>query len=126
MRRITRVLFSLLALLFVGCTAHKNFTTESTVSGSWHESLSRDSVFVHDSVFLREKADTVFYTKYRTCYKEKIVRDTVMKCDTVFCEKVITVEKNDGDDFCWWLVVPVIVVLWRLGVLKSLFSRDKE
>lgn len=126
MRRTVKVLYSLFALLLLGCTSHKGFTTENLVSSSRHERLSRDSVYVRDSVFLREKADTVFYTKYRTFYKEKILRDTVIKCDTVFCEKVITLEKDDGGGFCWWLVVPVLAILWRLGVFKSLFSRDKE
>lgn len=54
------------------------------------ERVVRDSVFVHDSIFVRENPDTVFFTRYRTLYKENVVRDTVLLCDTLYSERTVT------------------------------------
>ena len=36
----------------------------------------RDSVYVHDSVFVRMGGDTIFLYKYRNIYKDRYIRDT--------------------------------------------------
>lgn len=45
----------------------------------------RDSVYVQDSVYVREKGDTVYLDKVKKIYKEKTVRDTfyISRVDTI-------------------------------------------
>lgn len=56
--------------------------------------VQRDSIFVTDSVTIREKADTVFVTRWRTEYREALKIDTlqVLRVDSV--DTVIEVEKK--------------------------------
>jgi hypothetical protein len=54
----------------------------------------RDSIHVMDSVFIREKADTVFITKWRVEFREALRVDTfqVHKVDSV--QTIVEVEKK--------------------------------
>ena len=79
------------------------------------ESIVRDSVFLRDSIFLHVKADTVYLTKYRTLYKERLVRDTVVMCDTLYRERVVTKEKKvlpSGKSILLLFALFAVVLLW--------------
>lgn len=56
--------------------------------------IQRDSIFVLDSVFVREANDTVFLTKWRVEYKEALRMDTfrVERIDTL--NTIVEVEKK--------------------------------
>ena len=89
----------------------------------------RDSIVVHDSVIIRERADTIFFTKYKTSYKEVLKRDTVVMCDTLFTERVVTVEGNGkGQIFKWKMVSMALIslLLWRTGVLAWIWRMIKN
>ena len=82
------------------------------------ESIVRDSVFLRDSIFLHVKADTVYLTKYRTLYRERVVCDTVVTCDTLYRERVVTKEKRvlpSGKNMLIGLLLFAVVLLWLKG-----------
>ena len=115
MGRTRKIWFSLFLSVLCGCRA----VPTGVVDGELHVhtgyvgSVVRDSVFLRDSIFLHVKADTVFLTKYRTLYKERVVRDTVMVCDTLYRERVVSVEKRVLPQLRWWMLLPVVViVIW--------------
>jgi hypothetical protein len=56
--------------------------------------VRRDSIFVMDSVIIREKADTVYVTRWRTEFREVLRMDTlqVLRVDSV--NTVVEVEKK--------------------------------
>ena len=115
-----RIVVSLFLLLVVGCRAHET-TVSDRVSTSTHiERVLVDSVVLRDSIVIRERYDTVFYTKYRTLYKERIKVDTVVRCDTIYAERMISVEKKEKNRVLWWLIIPLIAVLWKIGLLDFL------
>lgn len=49
--------------------------------------IQKDSVIYHDSVYIHSKGDTVWYEKWHTKYKDrvvtKIVTDTIIKTDSI-------------------------------------------
>ena len=55
--------------------------------------VERDSIYERDSIIVAVKADTVFKTKLKYIYRDRIVRDTmnVLSCDTII--KIVEVEK---------------------------------
>ena len=111
-----------------GCRAVRSECDSSMVSRNNHvERVVVDSVVVRDSVFIKEKADTVFYTKYRTLYKERLRVDTIVRCDTVFCEREVLVERETSASFPWTLLTVLLCcvslfVLWRTGALKFVWG----
>lgn len=86
-----------------------------------------DSIVLHDSVFVREKADTVYYTKYHTLIKERVRMDTVWRSDTVYCDREVVVEKefkSAGNAFLVWIAIILLLVylLHGKGVWRVLWS----
>ena len=93
--------------------------------------VERDSVFVRDSVLIREKGDTVYRDRWRVEYRERVLRDTayIERNDTI--TNVVEVEKA----LSWWertrmaagdvallgLVVLLIYLILRHG--KKVFWR---
>lgn len=67
----------LLLLILFGCTTQ--YVPVETVrrDSVFLERLQKDSIFVKDSVFVREKGDTVFKDKLRYVYKYVVQKDTV-------------------------------------------------
>ncbi len=96
MKNGIKIVVSLLLLTMVGCAGVKKMENRAMMSANNYTErvVVADSVIVRDSVFIREKADTVFFTKYRTIYKERLRVDTVICRDTLFVEKEIVVEKK--------------------------------
>ena len=62
--------------------------------------LQRDSIYVNDSVFVREKGDTVWIERYKTLYRDRwrdVVRvDSVVEVDSIPYK--VEVEKP----LTWW------------------------
>ena len=83
-----KIVVSALLLLLAGCKVQENATTDRTSASTHIGRVLADSVAVKDSIVIRERCDTVFFTKYRTLYKERVRTDTVIKCDTVYAERL--------------------------------------
>lgn len=60
---------------------------------SYNNHIVRDSIFIHDSVSVISRADTMFLERVRTLYRDKVRIDTFLKRDTIYSERVATVEK---------------------------------
>jgi hypothetical protein len=90
-----RLLFILLlTLLIEGCTTTKYVPVETVrVDSIFVAKVERDSIYERDSIIVAVKADTVFKTKLKYIYRDRIVRDTmnVLSCDTII--KIVEVEK---------------------------------
>lgn len=68
----------LLSLLAFSCTTTEYVPVETTKTDSIYISqFERDSIYVHDSVYVRDKGDTVYVEKVKYLYKEKVRTDTV-------------------------------------------------
>ena len=100
------VLFFLLLLAAVtmgGCRSVKYVEVPVVHNDTvWENHTTRDSVWMHDSIHVKEKGDTVWYEKWHVNYKEKFVHDTIFKSrvDSVGVPYPVTeyVEKP----LTWW------------------------
>lgn len=130
MKNGIKIVVSLLLLTMVGCAGVQKMENRAMMSANNYTErvVVADSVIVRDSVFIREKADTVFFTKYRTLYKERLRVDTVICRDTLFVEKEIVVEKKyDSGKGCTagWMSLglgALLLLLWRTGVLRYVWN----
>lgn len=88
----------LLAMVLCGaisCTSVQYIPVETTKVDSVRVvDVRRDSIFVQDSVIIREKADTVFVTRWRTEYREALRVDTVNVVRTDSIHTIVEVEKK--------------------------------
>ena len=113
------IVVSVLLLLITGCKVQETITDRTSTS-THIERVLVDSVALRDSIIIRERCDTVFYTKYRTLYKERLRIDTIIKCDTVYAERLVSVNEKDNKKVLWWLIITAIAVFWKIGILDLL------
>ena len=83
-----------------------------------------DSVYVHDSVWVREAGDTVFLERWHTRYRDRAVHDTVRShsADTIVMTE--TVEKlveapEKGGDAGWAVALALLAVITIHLLLKT-------
>lgn len=86
----------LVALMFGASSCATRYIPVETVrTDSLYSTLiKRDSVILRDSIYIVHQGDTVFKTKYKYVYRDRVVNDTVFrqKCDTL--TKVVEIEKS--------------------------------
>lgn len=97
-----------MALMMCACKTHEKIVTVEKVTHDtlWHEKTERDSIYLHDSIFVNQftKGDTIFQIKDRwhTEYRDKYIYDTisVAKVDSVPVPYPVEVEV--GKKLSWW------------------------
>lgn len=129
MKSRTRIILSALLLSLVACgTVQRSNDVELVAQNNYVGHIKADSVMLRDSIFIREKSDTVYYTKYRTIYKERLRVDTVVRCDTLYRDREVVVERVrevERRNFLYWklpLVALVLLLLWRTGLWSALLD----
>ena len=80
------------------------------------EKLMRDSVFVRDSVYLKEKGDTIYK------YKDRFVYVYKNRVDTFFAEKIREIEVPVPVErkLSWWERVKLNYAEWVIAVLVAI------
>lgn len=125
------VLILLFLLLFCGCRTEYIPIESVRYDSVMVEKLMRDSVYVRDSVYLKEKGDTIYKYKDRFVY---VYKNSV---DTFFVEKIrekeipVPVERK----LTWWermkleyaeTVIGVIVAMALIYALRKWLARRKR
>ena len=94
---------ALLIFLFIGLSAAGFLSCTQTryVQGYrtfrdtvFRDRYRRDSIFVRDSVTIRQKGDTVFLDRDRILYRDRLIRDTVYRYSDKYIEVPVEVEKE--------------------------------
>lgn len=96
-------LIGLIVVFLSSCTTEKIVTvekvrTDTTTVTKWQ----RDSVWLHDSVFVKEKGDSVLVEKWHTMYIEKVSHDTLYQATHDTIPQPYPVEKEVPAKLSWW------------------------
>ena len=103
------IIFGLIvAFVITMCSCTRTvYIPQTTVQ---HDSIflhthSRDSIWIHDSVTIKEKGDTVWLTRWRTEYRDRLLVDTayIERTDTV--RVPYPVEKKVS----WWEATRIVL-----------------
>lgn len=90
-----KVVLLLIAMAALMCSCRTYIPVETVrMETQYIDRVQRDSIYILDSVFVREAHDTVYITKWRTEYKEALRVDTfrVERIDTL--NTIVEVEKK--------------------------------
>ena len=119
-----RILLFLVVLLMVGCSSPK--IIENTIVKTdtcYIERWQRDSIHVHDSIYVKEyvSGDTVRIVtdRWHERWRERIVRDTtyISRCDTVQVTKVETIVKPIPGWKCSLMWMGALFILISIGIV---------
>lgn len=94
----------LVALLLVGCKTKERVVTVETVRNdtTYIMKHQRDSVWLHDSIHVTEKGDTIRIEKWHTKYVEKATHDTLYQATHDTIPQPYPVEKLVERKLSWW------------------------
>lgn len=79
------------------------------------EKMMRDSVFVRDSIYIKEKGDTIYANKDKYIYVLKQSVDTIFITRWKEVEVPIPVERK----LSWWEQMKLDYAEWMLGILVA-------
>ena len=119
---------SLLYLLVISCITSRQREEQLSRHDMYAERIVRDSIFLHDSISLLRRADTVFLEKIRTLYRDRVRVDTVFKCDTLYRDSNTMVEKKTYSSFSLFPMIASvsILILLIMGVPQKLWNIWKK
>ena len=108
MNRVIKLLVGMMVILFVlallaSCTTTEyvpviEHRTDTTFITKWQ----RDSVWLHDSIMVTEKGDTVRIEKWHTKYIESIRHDTLYQSKTDSIPVPVPVIQMVEKKLSWW------------------------
>ena len=71
-------------LIFLSCSCARTvYVPIENTRTEYVAKLERDSVYLRDSVFVRQMNDTVFIDRYQYLYKTQMRVDTVLRIDSI-------------------------------------------
>ena len=112
-----------LLLLFGSCRSIRYVPVETIRTDSLYLTVhERDSIHIQDSVYIREKGDSVIVDKWHIVYRDRTIRDTA------YMEKEVGVPYPVEKELTWWqktklelgelsigiILVLLIVVIWLI------------
>ena len=94
----------LVAVLMAGCkTKEKVVTVEKVRTDTTYITKhQRDSVWLHDSIHVTEKGDTIRIERWHTKYVEKATHDTLYQATHDTIPQPYPVEKLVERELSWW------------------------
>lgn len=116
-----RLLLFVLLAAFSSCRSRQQEVFPEYIRTQYAGGYLRDSIFVHDSVLVREKADTVFIVRTHTLYRDRQRTDTLWLHDTIVNTQEVVVARNTDKGSPWSAVaflLLLLVLLWKSGILS--------
>ncbi|MBB4037002.1 hypothetical protein GGR21_002916 [Dysgonomonas hofstadii] len=82
------------AIAFPACRTKMMYVPVESVRTEYQERIIKDSLHLYDSVFVKLKGDTVWLEKYKYLYRDRFLRDSVFKTDSIQIPYPVEVERE--------------------------------
>ena len=78
------ILYSLTLFLSLCCSCKMpQYIPVETIKTEYRDNFVRDSIYRYDSIYIKEKGDTLIFERYRYLYRDKFIRDSIFINDTI-------------------------------------------
>ena len=94
MKKHTIYLITVLLLCFCYSCLTPQYIPVESVKTEYRDKILRDSVYLFDSIYVKEKGDTLIMERFRYLYKDKLIRDSIFMCDTIRVPYPVEVVKS--------------------------------
>jgi hypothetical protein len=104
-----------LLLLFGSCRSIRYVPVETIRTDSLYLTMhERDSIYIKDSVHIKEKGDSVFVDKWHIVYRDRMIRDTA------YIEKELEVPYPVEKELTWWQKTKLELGEFSIGIILIL------
>lgn len=76
-------IFVFIATSLIGCKTRVQYVPIEKERVEYRDNYLRDSIFMYDSVFVKDKGDTIFLERYKYLYRDKLIRDSIFIRDSI-------------------------------------------
>lgn len=98
-----KALFIILASFLSACTTTKYVTVPVTHTDTLYITKhQRDSINVHDSIYIKDRGDTVWIERWHTKYVERLLTDTLIEHRTDTVSVPVEVQVEVPCRLTWW------------------------
>ena len=113
------ICLALAALWFLcSCTTTKVVTVEKVRTDTTYiTKQQRDSIWLHDSIHVTERGDTIRIERWHTKYIEREVHDTLYRSKHDSIPMPYEVIKEVPAELSWWQKTRIIIGTFVLGLL---------
>lgn len=120
-----------MAMILAACrsgrttTANERFADHTETSAKTTSTVDKE--YIHDSIYIYVAGDTVQVVRWRTCWRDRLVHDTVYdhRTDTIhdtrYEEKVVEVPAK-GAATGWWVAAALFLLIVVNLLFKSIFK----
>lgn len=129
MRGINYILATLLLLVVWSCRTIEYVPVEVVRTDTTYiNKVQRDSIYQLDSIYIRDKGDTILITKTKYIYRDKLIRDTVYasRIDSVQVPYPVEKELSHWQQFRLdvggWAIASIIILIvtkWTIYKIKK-------
>jgi ABC-type multidrug transport system permease subunit len=102
MKKYTIYLITTLLLYFCYSCRMPQYIPVESVKTEYRDKILRDSVYMFDSIYVKEKGDTLIMERFRYLYKNKLIRDSIFICDTIRVPHPVEVIKQVKKPLSGW------------------------
>ena len=96
-------MFMACVMALIGCKSVQYIPVVHTKTDSIYITQhQRDSIYLHDSIHIRETADTVLIERWYTRWRERIITDTLMVVQRDTIPQPYPVEVQVERQLTWW------------------------
>lgn len=123
---LTWLLLLLLMSLLFSCTTTRYIEVPVTHTDTLYQSREfRDSIFLHDSTYIKEAGDTIRIERWRTQYRDRILYDTIYhwRTDTVTIAYEVPVKEESDNMMTLDNVFTIILTTLLLGIFIKLIRK---
>ena len=123
------IIIALAVVILTSC-AKTTFIPVESLRVEYRDNFVRDSIRLYDSIFIREKGDSVTIERYKYLYRDKIIRDSIFKNDTVRVPYPVEVVKevnaplSGWQNFQLWLGRFMLIAL--IGIIAFIIYKFKK
>lgn len=114
------VFAAILAMLILcsGCETVRYVQVPITHTDTlWKSTMSYDSVYVRDSIHIKEKGDTVWIDRWHTKFVSKEMHDTLYKSRVDTVGVPYPIEKMVEKELSWWQKVKMWMGVWFMVLI---------
>jgi len=107
---------AIIATMLYSCKSVKYIPVETTKI-EYRDNHVRDSVIRYDSVYVKDKGDTLILERYKYLYKNRIVKDSIFINDTIRVSYPVKVVKQVKAPLTSWQNFQIWCGRIALGIL---------
>lgn len=120
-----------MAMILAACRSSRTLTEERVeehTETSAKTTSTVDKEYIHDSIYIYVAGDTVREVRWRTCWRDRFVHDTVLDrrtdtiYDTKYEEKVVEVPAR-GATAGWWVSAALFAIIVIYILIKTLLNK---